>query len=63
MSSSSYTEKSSGVKAPSPGKVKSPSSTPEEATQNCGGMPPEKNEKQINEENSPKKAPGAVHGV
>lgn len=59
-------QKSSGAKVPSSGKVKSPSSTPEEALANCGGMPPEKTETGkggINETNSPKKAPGAVHGV
>lgn len=54
---------SSEAKAPSPGKVKSPSNTPEEALQNAGGMPPEKKEDKIFEENMPKKAPGAVHGV
>lgn len=43
--------------------VFSPSSSPEEALKNAGGMPPEKSEDQIFKENSPKKAPGAVHGV
>lgn len=62
MAGSAY-KNSSEVKAPSPGKVKSPSSTPEEALQNAGGMPPEKKEEAIFQENMPKKAPGAVHGV
>lgn len=61
-----YLQKSSGVKVPSSGKLNSPSSNPAEALANCGGMPPEKTEtgkNGINDTNSPKSAPGAVHGV
>ena len=40
----SYNEKSGGVPKFPASKVKSPSSTPEEALQNAGGRPPEKTE-------------------
>jgi len=40
----------------------SPARTPDEQQKVLGGMPPLKNEDQINTENSPKKAPDIVRG-
>ncbi len=62
----SYTEAArpgKGVKAYSGSKIKSPSSTPEENLATIGGMPPIKKIDAIDKENTPKSAPGAVHGV
>jgi hypothetical protein len=57
---------SSTASAPSSGKVKSPSNTPEDQATTLGGFPPEKTEVQINDANDPSKrkpAPDTVHGV
>lgn len=54
------------VVPPTPKNFHSPSSNPEQATANAGGMPPVKTEEQINKANDPKArgfAPGAVHGT
>jgi len=61
----SYSEasKPGSTKGPSGGKVHSPSNTPEEQIATIGGMPPTKKIDQIDKENTPKSAPGAVHGI
>ncbi len=64
-SSKSYSRKNDSVstKPYSGSKIESPSDTPEKELKTIGGMPPIKKIDQINQETTPKKAPGAVHGL
>ena len=61
---SKFTEhvREGGIKGPK-SNVISPSNTPEENLKNLGGMPKSLYVDQVDKENLPKKAPGAVHGL